>query len=179
MNYWVDGWVSLWVWGLIWIYKLVIGWVCELIWVCMLMSWWVEVLMSFWVDKFVSWCFLSWQVWELTCRWLICPAHRIWLGVFILCWHHKDGKLFSIYKTLETKTTSIHKDTHVSVSYANLRTFLFQTFINICLWFCTYGALVSGSKKCALVCLLTFQKGMFYPLSYKISPKGRVPGPII
>ena len=95
----------------VWVYKFLSRWVCEL---RSFVSWWGFEVVSFWVDKFMRvWVgeFVSSGISKLRglCirellgfhefigQWadLCCTSYVS--GVFILCWHHKDKKLLSIY----------------------------------------------------------------------------------
>ena len=118
LSFWVYELVSLWVSELVswcvggfmsWcVDEFMSRWVDEFMswWVGELMSWWVDVLVSLWVGEFMSWWvyeLVSWWVRELLGfhefirQWVDLPCTLYMGGVLILCWHHRDNKLLSIY----------------------------------------------------------------------------------
>ena len=102
VSWWVDEFVSWWVDELVswWVGELMSWWVGELVswWVCELMSWWVDELVSWWVGELGSRCVRELLVFhEFIRRWVDLPYTSYMGGVLILCWHHRDNKLLSIY----------------------------------------------------------------------------------
>ena len=83
-------------------------------------NWWGYEVVSSWVDKFMRvWVgkFINWGVSKLMgCRiqellgfrefigqWVDLSHSSYVSGVFILCWHHKDKKLLSIYRKIKSR----------------------------------------------------------------------------
>ena len=96
-------------------------WVDEILgwWDFGLMRFWVGELLNLWVFEFVSFCVLSfelmsWRVDELMYsgvvgfrksirQWVDLSSTSYMRGVFVLCWHHKDNKLHSIYRNIKSQ----------------------------------------------------------------------------
>ena len=102
MSWWVGELMRWWVGEFLsfWVFELMSWLVDELmsLWVYELMSWWVGELMSWWVGELVSWCvreLLGFH--EFIRQWVDLPCTSYMGGVLILCWHHRDNRLLSIY----------------------------------------------------------------------------------
>ena len=114
MSLWVDEVCKL---VRFWVYKFLSRSVCELMrfvswWVFEFISFWVDRIIRFWVGKFVSWGvskLMSWCIRELLGfrefigQWADLSRPSYVSGVFILCWHHKDKKLLSIYRKIKSR----------------------------------------------------------------------------
>ena len=73
------------------------------------MSLWVYEFVSLWVCVFRGCELMSWCIWELLAfrefisQWIDLSYTSHTRGVFILCWHHKDNKLLSIYRKIKSQ----------------------------------------------------------------------------
>ena len=97
MSLWLDEVVS-WQVGVIFVF-----WVgvflsrrVEGVWGCELTNWWVDELVGFWTDELIQSGVVGFSGVYKPVNWFVSTLHV--KGVFILCWHHKDNKLLSIYR---------------------------------------------------------------------------------
>ena len=107
LSFWVDEILGWWDFGLMrfWVGELLNLWIFEFVSFCVLsfelMSWRVDELMSWRVDELMYSGVVGFR--KSIRQWVDLSSTSYMRGVFVLCWHHKDNKLHSIYRNIKSQ----------------------------------------------------------------------------